>query len=71
MIAILCSGCMDLFCVCELTAERLKMKSKSEGIWYQQKIWKMLSNWVIAEIIVIVLILVIMGNAGDNSLCFV
>ena len=34
----LCSGCMDLFCMCELTAQRLNMKSRSEGIWYQQKI---------------------------------
>ena len=58
-IAILCSDHMDLFCICELAAQRLNMKSKSEGIWYQQKIW---------EIIVIVVIPVIMGSSGNNSL---
>ena len=53
---------MDLFCMCELTAQGLNMTSKSDGICYQQKIWKTVSNWVIA---------VIMGNSGNNSLCFV
>ena len=56
---------MDLFCMSELTVQRLNMKSKNEGIWYQQKVWETLSNWVIAVIIII------MGNSGNNSLCFV
>ena len=80
MIAILYSGCMDLydwhfvsgymdlFCMCEFIAQRLDMKSKSEGIWYQQKIWETLGNWVIAVIIVIVVIPVLMGNSSNNSL---
>ena len=61
---------MDIFCMCELTSQGLNVKSKIEGIWYQQKIWKTLGNWVIAVITVIVVIPVIMGNSGNNSLCF-
>ena len=71
MIGILCSGHMDLFCMCKLGAQRLNVKSKSEGMWCQQKIWETLSNGVIAVIIVIVVIPVIMGNSGKNSFCFV